>query len=543
VVEDLPPGTLVGLVVYGSEPRRLTPSLTADHARVAALIDEVQPTLGTSNLRGALLEARRLLGGEPGEVLLYSDEAGPRQITSSMEELARLVEAGSTLIPRTVAGDPARNVAVTSAVYGDGIEGGQVTLRVTNFGPDAIEVACAVVLPDGATIPIFADVPPQGEAEERITVPREALGGVGMARCDDPDLPNDDARYFHLPRIGAARVLVVDGDPGDTPTRSEVYFLERALAPDVTAPLGLMALDSETHRVVFLANLADPRPFGPRLTEFVRRGGSLVISAGDNVTADRYNAALGAILPAPFRKTRALTDITEGGIQLTYPDADHPLFEPFRRGGRTGFAKVRSHRVLTLEPYEDNDEVTTLLRYEGGMPALVERKVGLGRVMVWTGTFDLAWGNAPLQAVYMPLMQRLVSYLGGESGGSEARFDAQVGERVSFTLPDLVLEPVVLGPNREEVRSRIEGSTLIFTPEKAGPYELHLESAPPLAWVAANTDPLESDVRPYDSVAAAEAAINPELFIRTVDLVRWFLAFALGCFCISSVMSLRGAVI
>ena len=37
--------------------------------------------------------------------------------------------------------------------------------------------------------------------------------------------------HFHLPRIGASRVLVVDGDPGAASIDSEVYFLERALSP------------------------------------------------------------------------------------------------------------------------------------------------------------------------------------------------------------------------------------------------------------------------------------------------------------------------
>jgi hypothetical protein len=552
LLSSLPDDTLVGLVAFDSTAERMTQSLTTDHARVLSKLKSVEPTYGSSNLRAAIREASSLLGGETGEVILYSDEAGPRMVGEAVDELSRLVENGSSLIPIRIQADPQRNVAVTSASYGSGIEGGQVTLRITNYGPIATELACEVSLPDGATIPIFADLPPNGEAEERITVPREALGGVGSAICEDPDLPSDDAVFFHLPRIGAARVLVVDGDPGDTPTRSEVYFLERALAPwgglrtgvtlDVTTPIGLMDLDHERHRVVFLANVADPRPFGPRLTEFVRKGGNLVIGVGDNVSPDVYNAALSSILPAPFRKVRSLADPAEQGVALELPDVEHPLFTAFKRSGRAGFARVRSHRVMTLEPYEDNDEVTTLLRYEGGMPALVERRIGSGRVLIWTSSLDIAWSGLPLQSVYMPLLQRMVIYLGGEAGGSTARFSAVVGERVEIPLPELVLEPVVLGPDKSEVPSHFEGSNIVFYPERPGAYELHLESAPPLAWVAVNTDPLESDVRIYDSVAAVEAEIHPELFQRSVDLGRGLLGFALLLLAGQAFVSLRGLV-
>lgn len=550
LVRELPEGTLVGAVVYGNEALRLTPSLTADHQRVVASIEDVQPGGGTSNLRSALLEARLLLGGEAGEVVLFSDEAGPRQVAEAVGELERLVQGGSSVIPRTVQASPPRNVAVTSARYGEGIEGGQVTLRITNFGPDPVEVACEVVLPDGAEIPVFVDLPPEGEAEERITVPPEALGGVGRATCEDRDLPFDDSRYFHLPRVGASRVLVVDGDPGDTPIRSEVYFLERALAPwggtrtgvrpDVTTPAGLATLDPEEHRVVFLANVADPRPFGPRLIEFVRGGGSLVVTGGDNVTAERYNAALGTVLPAEVRKPRSLASNEELGIPLQLPSAESEIFAPFARSGRAGFARVRASRVLTLEPYEDDEEVTTLLSWEGGLPALVERRVGRGRVLLWTATFDLGWSNLPLQAVFMPLMQRTVTWLGGEAGGATARFDAIVGDRVHIPLPDIVLEPDVVGPDGNPVRSRIEGSSLIFVPERPGAYALQLEDAPPLAWIAVNVSPDESDVRPYDSVAETEKQMDPDLFLRHMELSPAFFGVALVLLLLQALLAVRG---
>ena len=327
-------------------------------------------------------------------------------------------------------------------------------------------------------------------------------------------------------------MLVVDGDPGDTPTRSEIYFLERALAPwgglrsgltlDVTSPVGLLNLDSETHRVVFLANVADPRRFGPRLTEFVRGGGNLVISAGDNVTADRYNAALGGILPARFRKARSVASPGEEGVPVALPDVEEPLFAPFRRGGRSSFTRIRSHKLLTFEPYRDdtNEGVRTLLRYDNGMPALVERRIGQGRVVVWTGTLDVGWGNLPLQSVFMPLVQRLVSYLGGEAGVGAERFEGVVGQPVVVPLPDLALEPTVVGPDGQPARSRIEGAKLLFTPQTAGAYRLEIPSAPPLAFVAVNTDPDESDVRRYDSVEEIERDIAPQLLTRHMDLSR-----------------------
>jgi hypothetical protein len=302
----------------------------------------------------------------------------------------------------------------------------------------------------------------------------------------------------------------------------------------------LSTVDPEVHRVVFLANLADPRAFGPRLTEFVRKGGNLVVGVGDNATADRYNAALGGILPAAFDRTRDLADPAEEGVPLELPDPKHPLFAPFARGGRGGFPRVKTHRVIRLEPYAESEDVATLLRYEGGVPALVERKLGSGRVLVWTSTFDLGWTNLPLQAVFMPLMQRIVAYLGGEGGEAEGRFEATVGDTVSIPLPDLAVEPDVVGPNGELVRRQIESGRLLFTADRPGAYALQVEEMPALAWVAVNTPVEESDVRRSQSIARVEQELRPELFLRRIDLSPWLLAAAMVLLVTQAAASLRG---
>jgi len=38
-----------------------------------------------------------------------------------------------------------------------------------------------------------------------------------------------------------------------------------------------------------------------------------------------------------------------------------PLFEPFARGGRAGFGRIRWNQIFTLEPYTDGGDVSTLL--------------------------------------------------------------------------------------------------------------------------------------------------------------------------------------
>ena len=197
---------------------------------------------------------------------------------------------------------------------------------------------------------------------------------------------------------------------------------------------------------------------------------------------------------------------------------------------------------MTLDPYEDGEDVTTWLRFEGGAPALVERRVGRGRVLLWTSTLDADWSNTPLQSAYMPLIQRLVSYLGGAGGRTGGRYEGVVGAPVTVALPGEDEEPRVLGPDGEPVPAEIrrgEGVAVTFVPRAPGGYEVGREGAPPLARVAVNTSPEESDVRVYTHLAEVEAELDPEAWLEKTDLGRWALALALALLLIQALLAAR----
>ncbi len=540
-VRALPEGSRAGVVSIGGPAMVHTPELVTDRGAVADTLAGLQQSHGTTDLVGGLQLARRLLDGEGGRVVVFTDEAGPEAVPAARGELELYSRQNIALVPRVVRGPTAANVVVTGAEYGDGVEGGTVRVTLANHGPVPVEVPLVVALPDGTEITAFAELPAEGVGEEMVTVPRVTDGGVAVARVDDPSLPADDAYAFHLPRVGASRVLVVDGDPGLTPTASEVYFLERALAPwgpgrvqagvlpEITPVAGVARLDPAVHRVVMLANVSDPSGIAPRLTDFVRRGGGLVIALGDNVTAENYNGALAGLLPAPLRRPRSLAAPGEKGEPTALPAAEVALFSPFVRGGRAGFGRVHWRTLATLEPFAADDERRVLLETESGLPLLVERRVGLGRVLLFTGTLDLGWGDFPLQAVYMPFVQRLVSYLGGETGGGGARVEALVDEVVNIDAPgDLAAlgELEITGPDGP-VAARVRSDGVSFVPRRPGAYTLRSPGAPPVAWVAVNPDARESDLRPGPALVELAAEVDPERYQRREDLAPWLLGLGL----------------
>ena len=55
---------------------------------------------------------------------------------------------------------------------------------------------------------------------------------------------------------------------------------------------------------------------------------------------------------------------------------------------------------------------STLARFDDGQPALLERRIGTGRVLMWTSTLDTAWTDLALKPVFVPFVHRIVRYLG-----------------------------------------------------------------------------------------------------------------------------------
>jgi hypothetical protein len=189
------------------------------------------------------------------------------------------------------------------------------------------------------------------------------------------------------------------------------------------------------------------------------------------------------------------------------------------------FAGTQWSRLFTLEPFEDDDVRATLLRTASGIPLLVEGRVGRGRVLLLTGTVDLDWGNFPLQSSFMPFIQRVVTYLGGATGGDGARLSGQVGVPTLVELVDTSAPIEVQGP-AGTVAANLTGSGVRFVPQEAGAYQIETSGAPPLARVAVNTSAEESDVRRGPELISLAAEVDPERYQRRVPLTVWFLLAA-----------------
>jgi hypothetical protein len=194
-------------------------------------------------------------------------------------------------------------------------------------------------------------------------------------------------------------------------------------------------------------------------------------------------------------------------------DPTHALFAPFA-GGMNGDLSIRAFRsYLVLDPAAETS-ARVLARFKGASPALVERELGAGRVLVFASSADPSWNDLPTYgAPYVPFMHLLVRHA---TGRTAAPLSAIVGESLVFPLP-----------RRHGSKARVvwpggKSEDYVLEPDQR---ELTLERVPTKGNVilsidntlaggfAVNVDPRESR---RDRIAPAEllAGFSPESYVR-----------------------------
>lgn len=316
---------------------------------------------------------------------------------------------------------------------------------------------------DGAAPPATPGGPPAtgAPADQRLAV---ILGDDALAADNEVQLP------FELP--APMSVVVVDGAPQPVPFRDEVFYLESALK-DARGGGGRMALavvgadrlkppDVAGARLVVLANVARLEDAAATaLVEHVKAGGGLLLTMGDQVDVEWYNRALADVLPAPLRgaKGQALLDDANVAevLSLTRFRLEHPVLRGLAAGDTDelpGLGRVRTHTLMLLEPSSEAAR-DVVMRFSNGAPALLERAVGDGRVMLLATSVDRDWSDLAIRPGFLPLFRQVALYLGGvlDEGGPRI---LRVGEarqiRVARGTQEVEVEP----PRGPRQRLRVE---------------------------------------------------------------------------------------
>jgi hypothetical protein len=542
-INGLGPDDRGSIVLFSSGAEiALRSAASGERQRLTAAVAAAKPTAGATRYAPALKVAGSIVSDSPlprREVVLISDfqRGGWRG-----EEGTRL-PAGTVVTPVAIGGGAdTPNVAVTGISLARSTFSSQDRVAVTavivnrslrslNNGQLGLEI-------DGRPIQSQPfSVEASGSTSitfEPVTVAGNFMRGTVRAGSDA--LAADNEFNFVVTPAQPVGVVVIDR----TGSGASVLYLTRALAigeapkfeATVRQPGAVTDADLARASVVIVNDVEVPGALGRRLQAFVERGGGLFVAFGPRATWATDVDVLPALAQAPVDRSRG-DAARVGALEYT-----HPVFEPFRAPRSGDFAAARIYGYRAVEPAMGSQ---VLARFDGGAPALIERRVGSGRVLMWASTLDLGWNDFALKPVYLPFVHRAMRHL---AAYSEPAPWLTVGQVLDASFGVTAGQPengVVLTPSGQRVSLDEEGAEVVALAEQ-GFYEMRGRTADAVTGViASNVDTAESDLTPIDPkeivaattggpdaarTAGAAAPLTPEAQERSQRL--WWYMLCLG---------------
>ena len=325
----------------------------------------------------------------------------------------------------------------------------------------------------------------------------------GIVSIGDDALAADNTFNFVVSPSQPLRVALLDR--GAAGARR---YIEDALSigemPRIDAvirqPEGLT--DDELHRsaVVIVHDVSIGRNTARRLHRFVEQGGGLFVAAGGRASwptdVDLLPATLGAPVDRNKRRARAHRSrrVRARGVRAVPRSAQRQLLVlPGVRVPQRRAVQVRAGAGA--------------LRW--GKPALLERRVGTGRVLLWASALDQPSSDLPINARVPGIRPAVDAIPGGvQRAAAVALRGAGTGSDVAGVQKRTPATRVVLTPSgagaaagRRRRCARAERAGVLRDAAAVG-------NATDVAVIASNVDPVEGDLTPMDPKDIALAALG-----------------------------------
>lgn len=508
-IGTLAPGDRASIVFFATEAEVALRS-ASDRGRLDAAIAAGKPGASATRFGPALKLAGSILSESAlprREVILVSDF---QRGGWAGAEGVRLPD-GATLTPVAVTDADAVNLSVApvSLQRTTFSEQDRVTVTggVVNHGQRPLKNVELSLEVDGRSVQKeHVDLEPGGSASVRFAPFTPAARNTrGTVRLGADALQVDNAFNFVVSRTQPLRIVIAER-PGAP--RDGSLYLSRALALGEAPPfdVSIKSIDAVTNDDMQRAAIVvlNDTPVSPltagRLATFVERGGGLLVVAGPRASWPSGGAEFLPALPG------APVDRTEGqAARLGALEYGNPIFEPFRapRSGDFSAARFYGYRSVTLAP-----GAQIVARYDDGAPALVEKRIGSGRVLVWTSTLDMQWNDLALKPVFLPFVHRMATRLASYIERPAWVTVGEVLDAPGLRGPAYVGQ-VILTPSGQRVTLDSEGPGVLEI-EEAGFYEVRgqgRDAESPLT-VATNVDLAESDLSAMDPQEVVAGAIG-----------------------------------
>ena len=422
------------------------------------------------------------------------------------------------------------NVAVADVLVSEksrGVRRKDVLVRVRNYGKEKERVTVSLHLNDKRVSRKRTTLLPD---EEKLVPFKNVVFPLGLAAGTvaleaDETLTADNRFYFVSESRAQPEILAVSGEPNARDvTQDELFFLERAInVPRLakyklvkTNPQSLGQYDFNNYRAVILANVKDlSRSVVERLVYYVRGGGGLLLTLGDRTNPTIFNRIFRELTPATLTGQAFHTADRRNSVIIAEVDYQHPVFRVFADPGNGDPSVAQFYQYYRSEPVQPHAVIAS---FDDGAPALLERQLGTGKVLLLTSSIDSEWNNLPVRSLFVPLVYEMLDYIAAKSKGQKSYV---VGQPV--TIEDFARGPASTGFQILTPSGKVTNldSEYYDATDEPGIYVVKKRNqSRKLGMFAVNVDRLESDLAPLspeELLARFQPEAQPEIQAASVS--------------------------
>ena len=567
ILQTLQPGDEAALVTFSESTRQLK-GLTSNLEELKSFLNSLDsPDFRETHYLPALrLADQILLSARFPERVVYLVSDFQRQAFQRLDRTWQL-STGITLKSVKIGEENTSNLAVSDVkspdLLGEHGEEFSVLGRIRSLGSQHISQAKVSLMMEQANGDLkiidsqTVDLAHQSEAvvtfhtkfnrktdNQQSTIQPYTQRGAMMVE-DGHFQPDNIFRFtIHLPSL--IRVLAVNGESDENWYNDESHWFRLAMGQSSTHQEGISENKSPTLEIQpveaskFQLDVVEPSQFDPQslnfyhviallnvrnlgqnelkaIHSFVSRGGNLLIALGDKVEVEGFNQSFSKITPVVLQEKMILDD---GYRVIADIKNRHPLFQSLQRKADNDFGSAR-FKGYWKGTAKKGSEI--LMQFDNGTPALVEQKIGSGRILLMASSVDVEWSNLPLQVWYLPWLHETFRYLSRLEGKKRAYV---VDEPFSIHVPPRTLMHIIspLGEKTElvpQTQSAVSGEYHFYgKTETPGFYHVHSNNFQD--YFAINTSPKESDLTTIDPLMLQDQVINPQNETQTSEETQAF---------------------
>ncbi|MGB2698076.1 MAG: BatA domain-containing protein [Candidatus Zixiibacteriota bacterium] len=431
-------GDEVYLIIFNSEPLVLTPQPSSRFDDLKQLISEAELSYGSTHLFKALSTAYGFLSESKNlnkEIYLLTDLDRGGWLNQEMS----LPEHKNNKLFLIQMEQKERNSAIESLDFGTSLIKKNVPFKlnakVFNYSPETLDNLLVGFYLDGKRV-AQTDIKVEGNSEKEVNFFKTVeLAGMhyGHLELSDDELLADNQRHFVFEIPEDIDVLLV-GREKDT------YYVNLALVPreEEISSINVTSADvnslskedlSEYDAILFsnvsLLNSAQVLD----LERYIKEGGGVFFSLGEGVDLKFYSEHIMKKFFNSTIKAPVMGLDRKGFFSWQDLDTEHPIFQPYKDVKKDKFPQVRFFYFFEgTQPSGSK----ILANFTHLTPALVERSLGKGKIIMFLGSFDPQDSDITRHTIFVPFIHRMTEYLATDISGWEN--DYPVGSQIRREL-------------------------------------------------------------------------------------------------------------